>query len=160
MRNLTKWMPPVTPAPAREQSGKTYHSAKVPVTCAPASFLRTLVRNLTRVPIAYAPTTKGSQKSDEPIKVPIAPATNLARKFLGTSHAHRIRACEVLASGNLLPEGGAHRARAHDQGDSPALPPLQTVAPPEFARHAIEQALISNEGIHAVQHAHDRELLT
>ena len=43
--------------------------------------------------------------------------------------------------------------------------PLQTVTrprnqvgrlrPPEFARHAIEQALISNEGIHAVQHAHD-----
>ncbi len=50
------------------------------------------------------------------------------------------------------------------KGDSPALPPLQVtrprsevgrLRPPEFARHAIEQALISNEGIHAVQHAHD-----
>ena len=63
-----------------------------------------------------------------PSKVPIAPTTNLARKFLGTSHAS---------------------PRAHD------LLLEQLIAPVFRARHAVEQALISNEGIHAVQRAHD-----
>ena len=69
------------------------------------------------MPIAFAPAPEDSNAPLSGYLVPIAPTTNLARKFLGTSHVSRVHAHDRLSKVRLTLLCVSSRARACDQSE-------------------------------------------
>ena len=92
-----------------------------------AKHVKVTQRVPSKVPIA--PTPEDSNTPLSGYLVPIAPATNLARKFLGTSHvSSRVRARDPVEPSGKFSGGVPSRVRARDRELE-----VGQVAPPQAA---------------------------